>query len=90
MLRGGGFCPNLRSDPSRSEGHPERPATLGTAMLLMSLPRVATSNGANGGRLIFLLCLILLFFLGLLLLHPLVSVSPHFLEVLVRITRVPV
>jgi hypothetical protein len=40
--------------------------------LLMSLPRVAISGRANGGRLIFLFCLILLFFLSLLLFYPLI------------------
>jgi hypothetical protein len=58
-------------------------------MLLMSLPRLAISGGADGGRLIFLLCLVQLFFLGVLLFHPLISLSAHFFEVVVRITRVP-
>jgi hypothetical protein len=67
----------------------DRIEAIGRITLLMSLPRVAIAGRANGGRLIFLFCLILLFFLSLLLLHPLVSLSPHLFEVVVRITRVP-
>jgi hypothetical protein len=56
----------------------------------MSLPRgVAISGRVNGGRLIFLFCLILLFFLSFLLLYPLINLSPHLFEVVVRIARVP-
>ena len=59
-------------------------------LLLMALPCVAVSGRAKGGRLAFLLCLLPLFFLGVLLLHPLISLSPHFFEVVgFRITRSP-
>jgi hypothetical protein len=52
----------------------------------MALPRLTVSGGAR--RLIFLLYLVLLFFLGVLLFHPLISPSPHFFEVVgFRITR---
>jgi hypothetical protein len=56
----------------------------------MSLPRVAISGRANGGRLIFLFCLNLLFFLSLLLLYPLISLSPHLFEVVVLITQIAI
>jgi hypothetical protein len=57
----------------------------------MALPRLAVSGRVSGERPIFLLCLVPLFFLGVLLLfHPLISLSPHFFEVFgFRITRVP-
>jgi len=59
-------------------------------LLLTTLPRMAVSGGANGGRLIFLLCLVPLFFLGILLFHPLIGLSPHFFEIVgFRITRFP-
>jgi hypothetical protein len=55
-------------------------------LLWMALPRLTVSGGAR--RLIFLLYLVLLFFLGVLLFHPLISPSPHFFEVVgFRITR---
>jgi Arc-like DNA binding domain len=56
-------------------------------VLLMALPRLAVSGGANGARLIFLLCLIPLFFLGVLLSHPLISLSPRFFEVVGVVLR---
>jgi hypothetical protein len=56
----------------------------------MALPRLAVSGRVSGERPIFLLCLVPLFFLGVLLFHPLISLSPHFFEVVgFRFTRVP-
>jgi hypothetical protein len=58
-------------------------------LLSMSLPRLVF-GGPNRGRLIFLPCLVPLFFLGVLLLHPLISLVPHFFEVVgFRVPRVP-
>jgi hypothetical protein len=53
---------------------------------LTALPRRAVYGGANGAGLIFFS----FFFLGLLLFHSLISLSPHFFEVIgSRITRCP-
>src|SRR5260370_33780089 len=48
----------------------------------MALPRRPVAGGTNGGRSIFLLCLVPLCLLGILLFHSLIGLSPHFFEVI--------
>ena len=64
--------------------HPDstRPWPVRRALLLMAPRRRAMSGGADGGRLIFLLCLVSLFFLGILLFQSLIGLSPHFFEII--------
>jgi hypothetical protein len=48
----------------------------------MALPHWSVSGGANGGRLMFLFCLVPLFFLGILLFQSLIGLAPHFFEII--------
>jgi hypothetical protein len=61
-------------------------SSLARRPLWTALPRRAVYGGANGGGLIFFS----FFFLGLLLFHSLISLLPHFFEVIgFRLTRFP-
>jgi hypothetical protein len=74
---------------TQSEGGPDNARRRSVRRLLwLALPRLTVSGGAR--RLIFLVYLVPLFSLGVLLFHPLISLSPHFFEVVgFRITRGP-
>jgi hypothetical protein len=66
--------------------HRRGPSSLPRRPLLTALPRRAVYGGADRAGLIFFS----FFFLGLLLLHSLIGLLPHFFEVIgFRLTRFP-